>query len=259
MSHAAHVLTATLVLLTTACSSPSTTGDKAATAPAGEPRVAFKVDPSTSAVVSGRVDFAGQKPAAKLVNMSSDIECEKLHPGGKPDDAIVINANGTVANVFVYVTKGLEGLHFDASTTPIAINQNGCGFTPRVMGIQVDQPFSVTNTDPVTHNINPMAQTNRAWNYSQSPGDPPITRRFQQPEIMVPVKCNIHRWMRAWIGVVDHPYFAVSGTDGKFRIPNLPPGDYTIGAWHEKFGTQEAYLSVSPAARPEILFTFKGE
>jgi hypothetical protein len=127
------------------------------------------------------------------------------------------------------------------------------------MGIQTGQTLQISNSDPVTHNIHPLAQINREWNHSQGPGEAPLARKFLRPEVMIPVKCNIHSWMRAYIGAVDHPYFAVTGQDGTFEIPNVPPGDYVVAAWQEKLGTQEQKVTVTPAGRIDATFTFKGE
>ena len=144
-------------------------------------------------------------------------------------------------------------------TTPVVIDQKGCWFHPRVMGIQVGQTLQVTNSDPVTHNIHPLAQINREWNHSQGQGDAPLARRFLKPEVMIRVKCNIHSWMHAYIGVVEHPYFAVTGPDGSFAIQNIPPGDYVVEAWQETLGTQEQKITVTPSGKIETNFTFKGE
>ena len=140
---------------------------------------------------------------------------------------------------------------------PVIIDQSGCWFHPRVVGIQTGQILKVINSDPVTHNIHPMAEINREWNHSQGAGDPPIARKFIKPEIMIRVKCNIHSWMHAFIGVLDHPYFAVSNEDGSFEIKNLPPGTYTIAVWQEKLGTQERQVTVPPHGNAEANFTFK--
>lgn len=220
----------------------------------------FKVDPATAGTLTGRVTFTGRKPAPKKIDMDQDAACSKLYKsGGRPDEALVVNPNGTLANVFVYVKSGMGDRRFATPATPVTIDQNGCWFQPRVLGIQTGQTLTVTNSDPVTHNIHPLAQVNREWNQSQSAGDPPLSRRFVRPEVMIPVKCNIHRWMRAWVGVLDHPYFAVTGSDGSFEIRNLPPGDYTIGAWQEALGAQEQPVSVGPSAHATIAFNFKGD
>ncbi len=191
--------------------------------------------------------------------MTGDPACVEAHHGKPYDESTVVNPNGTLANVFVYVKTGLEGKQFEVPATPVTIDQNGCWFRPRVLGIQTGQALKVTNSDPVTHNIHPLAQINREWNHSQGQGDPPLARKFTKPEVMIRVKCNIHSWMRAYIGVLEHPYFAVTGADGSFEIPNLPPGDYTLEAWHETLGTQQQKITVSPSGKITSNFTFKGE
>jgi hypothetical protein len=219
----------------------------------------FKVDPGTAGVLQGTIRFTGRKPARKPIDMSGDPACVQAHSGKAYDQSVVVNPNGTLANVFVYIKKGLEGKTFEVPTTPVALDQRGCWFHARVLGIQTSQTLQVTNSDPVTHNIHPLAQINREWNHSQGAGEPPIARRFVKPEVMIRVKCNIHRWMHAFIGAVDNPYFAVTGSDGTFQIRNVPPGDYVIEAWTETLGIQERKISVSPAGEVETTFTFKGE
>jgi plastocyanin len=219
----------------------------------------FKADPTTAGTLTGTIKFTGRKPARKPVDMSSDPACVEAHHGKAYDESEVVDSNGTLANVFVYVKTGLEGKKFETPSTPVSIDQKGCWFRPRVLGIQTGQVLSVVNSDPVTHNIHPMAEINREWNHSQGAGDEPLARKFLKPEIMIRVKCNIHSWMHAFIGVLDHPYFAVSDDTGTFTIPNLPPGDYTIEAWHEKLGTQDQKITVSPSGKATADFTFKGE
>ncbi len=132
-------------------------------------------------------------------------------------------------------------------------------FEPHVLGIQTGQELKVTNSDAVTHNIHPRAEVNREWNHSQGGGDPPIERRFSKQEVMIPVKCNIHSWMHAWIGVVDNPYFAVTGTDGTFALKNVPPGDYTIEVWQERLGKKEQHVTVPAASKQDLNFEFKDQ
>ena len=235
-------------------------GDKekpAAKAPAAP--VYFKVDPATAGVVEGKVHFKGKAPKGKLIDMSDDPACVEAHHGKAYERPVIVNPNGTLENVFVYIKTGLEGKKFEPPSTPVTIDQRGCWFHPRVLGIQVGQTLKVSNSDPVTHNIHPLAHINREWNHSQGQGDPPISRRFTRPEVMIRVKCNIHSWMHAFIGVVDNPYFAVTGTDGTFELRNVPPGTYTIEAWQEALGTQDNQITVSPSGKVETAFTFKGE
>ena len=219
----------------------------------------YKVDAASAGTVAGSVRFTGPKPPRKTIDMEDqDPQCARLHGGARAEDAIVVNANGALANVFVYVKSGLEGKQFEPPSNPVQIDQKGCWFHPRVLGIQTGQSLKVTNSDPVTHNIHPLAEINREWNQSQSEGDPPLNRRFVRRELMIPVKCNIHNWMRAYIGVLDHPYFAVTGADGSFQLPNLPPGTYTVAAWQEKLGEQEEQVVVQPSSSATVAFTFKG-
>ena len=236
-------------------------GDKKPEASAAQPQQpvlpAFHVDPSTAGTVSGTIRFIGKRAAPKMIDMSDDPACVAAHHGKAYDESLMVGPNGSLANAFIYVKKGLEGKRFDVPQTPVTIEQSGCWFHPRILGIQVGQTLDVTNSDPVTHNIHPMAQVNREWNHSQGAGDPPIHRHFLKPEIMIPVKCNIHSWMRAFIGVVDSPYFAVSKPDGSFSIANLPPGQYTLGIWQEKLGTQEQTITVAPHADTAIHITMK--
>lgn len=219
----------------------------------------FKVDSSTAGSIEGKIRFTGKRPARKVIDMSEDPACVEAHHGKAYDESVIVNPNGTLANVFIYVKSGLEGKQFEPPTTPVTIDQRGCWFTPRVIGIQVDQPLSVVNSDPVTHNIHPLAQVNREWNHSQGPGDAPLARKFVKPEVMIRVKCNIHPWMHAFIGVVDNPYFAVTGPDGAFHIKNLPPGDYVLEAWQESLGAQEQKITVPASKTETVNFTFKGK
>ena len=220
---------------------------------------AFQVDPKTAGIIAGKVEFSGKKPPRKTVAMESDPQCAKQHPTAMADDAVAVNSNGTLANAFVYIKQGLEDKQFAPSAEAVTIDQKGCWFGPRVLGIQVGQTLKVTNSDPVTHNIHPLAQVNREWNQSQAPGAEAFTRKFTQPEVMIRVKCNIHGWMHAWVGVVAHPYFAVTGADGTFQLRNVPPGNYIIEVWQEELGKQEQQITLAPSGKSEIVFKFKGE
>jgi plastocyanin len=243
-----------------ACASPEKK-EAQATPPKDAPAAPsyFKVDSSTAGVLTGTIHFTGKKPVHKLIDMSGDPACMEAHHGKAYDESLIVNANNTLSNVFVYIKSGLEAKKFETPTTPVTIDQQGCWFHPRVLGIQTGQTLSVINSDPVTHNIHPLAQINREWNHSQGQGDAPLARKFLKPEVMIRVKCNIHSWMRAYIGVLDHPYFAVTGADGTFKISNVPPGDYVIEVWQETLGTQEKKVTVTPAGAIESNFIFKGE
>ncbi len=216
------------------------------------------VEPPGSVV--GQVKFAGQTAKAVVIDMDQDPQCVKLNPEApREEQPVVVSPEGTLANVFVYVKSGLEGKKFEAPKTAVKIDQKGCWFEPRVIGMQTGQTLQVTNSDPVTHNIHPEAKVNREWNQSQAPEDGPLSRRFAQPEVMIRVKCNVHKWMRSWIGVVDHPYFAVTGGDGNFEFKDLPVGTYQVVAWHEKSGLQEKSLVITSGTKARLEFSFNGQ
>ncbi len=198
-------------------------------------------------------------PPHAFVDMSGDPACVAADHGRATDESFLRGPSGAVANAFVYVEKGLEGKTFDVPKAPVLIDQRGCWFQPRVLGIQTGQVLQIVNSDPVTHNIHPMAKVNREWNHSQGPGDAPLLRRFLKPEVMIQVKCNIHSWMHAFLGVVDHPYFAVTREDGSFEIKNLPPGTYTLSVWHEKLGTGQRQVEVKPGNRSITRFELEGK
>jgi hypothetical protein len=246
------------VSLIVGCSGKATTNQPASSASQPAPSF-FKVDPSTAGSITGSIHFVGKKPARKLIDMSSDPACVEAHHGKAYDESLVVSSNGSLGNAFVYIEKGLEGKKFEVPSTPVTIDQRGCWFRPRVLGVQTGQVLQVVNSDPVTHNIHPMAEVNREWNHSQGPGDAPLSRKFLKPEIMIKVKCNIHSWMHAFIGVVEHPYFTVSKDDGSFEINNLPPGTYALAVWQENLGTQEQQVTVTPHSTAVTKFTFKGK
>lgn len=219
------------------------------------------IDQSTVGEVTGKVSFDGTKPSQHVIHMDQDPVCVQKH-GGKPvyaEDGDV-NDNGTLPNVFVYVKSGAEKYTFAPPSDPVVLDQNGCMYQPHVLGIMVGQTLKVVSSDPTTHNIHPMPTSNREWNMSQAPGAAPIEQKFARPEVMVPVKCNQHPWMRAWIGVVPNPFYAVSGNDGTFTIKGLPPGTYTIEAWSAIGGTgqtQDQQVTIGPKESKNVNFSFK--
>lgn len=244
-----------LLVLVVSCSEPP----RITKVPDNKSLEYFRVDPATAGTVFGKVSFEGKLPVRRRIDLDEDEQCVKLNPRGMFDASIIVNKDRTLANVFVYVKTGLEGKTFPKPEEPVIIDQKGCQFSPRVIAARAGQPFHVTNSDPVTHNVHPVAKMNREWNQSQAPGDPPLQRKFVRPEIMIRIKCNVHSWMRAWAAVVDHPYFAVTAADGSFAIPNLPPGEYTLEAWQEKLGTREHKIRLEPSGKVQLAFQFQGE
>jgi len=224
---------------------------------------ATPIDQSTVGEITGKIGFQGNKPKLSVIHMDQDPVCVEKHQGQTVhvEDGEV-NANGTLPNVFVYVKEGADKYTFPTPTEPLTLDQNGCAYKPHVFGIMVGQDLHIISSDPTTHNIHPMPKDNREWNESQPPGAAPLHKKFTRQEVMIPVKCNQHPWMRAYIGVTKNPFYAVTGSDGTFTIKGLPPGDYTIGAWTAIGGgngqTQDQKVTVGPKETKTVDFTFKG-
>ncbi len=215
------------------------------------------IDQSTVAAITGKVVFQGGKPKLARIMMDQDPVCVQKHSGAVYAEDGGMNSNGTLPNVFVYVKEGAEKYTFSTPTDPVVLDQNGCVYKPHVLGIQVGQDLHIISSDPTTHNIHPMPKNNREWNESQAPGAAPLEKKFARSEIMIPVKCNQHPWMRAYVGVTKNPFFSVTGSDGTFTIKGLPPGDYTVEAWTATYGTQEQKVTVGSKETKTLDFAFK--
>jgi Carboxypeptidase regulatory-like domain len=244
------------ILLIAGCSSEQKTEETAQPA-ASTQQAATPIDQATVGEITGKVTFDGAKPKLSRIMMDQDPVCVKKHTGAVYAEDGEVNGNGTVPNVFVYVKSGADKYSFATPSDAVTLDQDGCMYTPHVLGVMVGQDFKVVSSDATTHNIHPMPKDNREWNESQPPGAAPIEKTFARAEIMIPVKCNQHPWMRAYVGVVKNPFFAVTGSDGTFTIKGLPPGDYTIEAWTATWGTQEMTVTVGPKETKTADFTFK--
>lgn len=207
--------------------------------------------------VTGKVAFPGVAPKAKAILMDADSVCAAKHKEPVYPETVVANKNATLRNVFVYVKTGLEGKTFAVPSDPVTIDQDGCQYKPHVLGIRAKQNLKVVTSDDTTHNIHPMPKVNREWNVSQPPKADPIIQTFSRAEVSVPVKCNQHPWMKAFIHVVDNPFFAVTGDDGTFELKGLPPGNYEIEAVHEQYGAQTMKVTVAAKGAATADFSFK--
>lgn len=208
------------------------------------------------AIVKGVVKFQGTVPKPTHIDMSADPKCAQVHPTGATTEDIVADAHGGLENVFVFVSEGLGDRTFEPPQEEAVLEQKGCMYKPHVVGLQANQKLKVINADATTHNIHPVPNNNREWNQTQPPGLP-ISETFAREEIAIPVKCNIHPWMRSYVAVFKHPYFSVTGKNGGFEIGSLSPGSYTIRAWHEKLGTATQKITVGASETKTIEFVFK--
>jgi len=223
------------------------------------PANVFEVDPSTAATITGKIAFSGEAPKPRRLNLSADADCTAMHDGPIYDERVVVNENATLKNVFVWVRNGLEDKQFAAPSEKASIDQEGCIYAPHVVGVMIGQTLSVSNSDPTLHNVHPLPRSNVEWNKSQAAGAGTIDETFSKPEMMIPIKCNIHPWMRAYVNVSPHPFFAVTGEDGSFEISGLPPGEYTLEAVHESLGNQtiEVTVGAGESATAEMTFAAK--
>ncbi len=228
---------------------------------AGSPDTVRAGGPSTpsaigGATVRGIVKFQGKAPKDKAINMSADPVCARQHPASVSAQEIVADAKGDLQNVIVYIADGLGDRTFDPPMQAVTVQQKGCMYLPHVLAVRANQPLHVVNEDATSHNIHPTPANNREWNKAEPPGTS-LEEAFAREEIAIPVRCNLHPWMHGYIAVFKHPYFAVTGKDGSFDLSGLPPGTYTIKAWHEKFGTSAQTITIGASETKQVDFVFK--
>ena len=217
-----------------------------------------KVDTANAGSVKGTVAFDGTAPRNEAIKMNADPVCLKEAKGTQTQETYIVSSDGkTLGNVFVYVKDGLGNYVFDTPTESAKIDQKECRYHPHVFGMRVGQPLEIVNSDPTLHNIHAMPKANSEFNNGQPIQGMKMTHTFDKKEVMVPFKCDVHGWMNAYVGVMDNPYFATTGDNGKFEIKTLPPGTYTIEAWHEKLGTQTSSVTIGAKETKDANFTFK--
>jgi hypothetical protein len=235
-------------LLLAACSNSAPSSGSAAPTP----------DPETLGVVTGRIRVDGPVPAAEIVRLSADPKCATLSGGQeRRAESILVSDDNGLQNVFVYVKDGLPSSMHRIPADPVVLDQQQCRYVPRVFGIQVGQQLIIKNSDPLLHNVRAEAAINEPFDVGTPVQGVEVKRTFVTREVMVPFKCQVHAWMNAYVGVVEHPYFAVSGSDGRFSLPPMPAGTYTIEVWHERFGAQTQQVTVPAKSTQDVTFTYK--
>lgn len=250
-SLASFAFAAILIFVCAGCS------NKSSNSSATQPTPTQTVDPATAGSISGTIRLNGNPPKLRPINMSAEPYCDKAHPTPVMPPEVVVGPDGALGNVVVYV-KGaaLQNYRYSTPSQPVILDQRGCMYEPHVVALMVKQPLEVKNDDQTTHNVHALPNENPEWNESQPIGAPPFEQHFDTPEMALPIRCNVHPWMNAYVFVFASPYFATTGNDGRFEIKNLPPGTYTVEAWQEKYGTEDQTVTIAPKQSQQVSFTF---
>ena len=218
-------------------------------------RAVTPLDPAATGTITGTVGFDGPVPAMAMLPLGGEPICSAQHQGPVlAGDALV--HDGRVENAFVYIKEGLGTRVFTVPGAAITIDQKGCLYRPRVAGAQLGQPITFVNSDALLHNVHGSPAASSPWNFGMGVQGSRRTITVEKPEVMIQLRCDVHPWMRAYLGVVDHPYFAVTGPDGRFTFPNVPAGTYTLATWHERFGAQEAKTTVTAKETQDVSFHY---
>lgn len=216
-----------------------------------------RLDLSQVGSISGHVRFEGPVPAQTPLQLGGWSACRAQYPDGWPLAADLLVHNGKLQNALVSITHGLGDRVFAVPKEPVSSDQRGCVFIPRILTVRAGQPLRFMNSDPIAHNVHGWPQRAHPWNFSLGMKGTAQTIRIHTPENRIPVSCDIHGWMRAYVAVFDHPYFALSDAEGRFSLVNVPPGSYVIEAWHERLGVRRRRLHLEPQDKRELVFTFR--
>ena len=206
--------------------------------------------------IDGTVKYDGPLPHSKLIHMDADPVCYTVNKGNVQSSSIIVGDNNTLGNVFVYIKSGLAKTIYPPPTDVVVINQAGCNYSPHVMGVMVGQKINFLNPDGTLHNVHAMCQVNPEFNASMPEFRKEMQISFDKPEFMFQIRCDVHPWMQAWMAVMSHPFFAVTGSNGKYEIKNLPVGTYEIEAWHEKLKDKTVTVTVTDHSTQKVDFTF---
>jgi plastocyanin len=213
---------------------------------------------SAASTINGTITFNGKVPALKPLAMDADPACAKMHSKPAANEMLVLGTGNTMGNILVWVSKGLPaGKTWPAPKNPAVLDQKGCQYVPHVQGLMVGQAYRILNSDGILHNVHALPKINRGFNRPMPATVKEANATFDKPEAVFQIKCDVHPWMSAYVGVFTHPFFSVTGTNGKFTLGNLEPGTYELTAWHERLGTQTATVTVGANETKTQDFTFK--
>jgi hypothetical protein len=233
-------------------SEPAPGAPSAPNAPSAAAPAATAKGATGSGSLTGTVKLAGTPPEMAMTKRQADPYCAKTP---MKEEEVIVGSGGGLKNVIVRVTGGVSG-HYDPPATPATVDQQACMYRPRVQGIMLGQPLKIVNSDQTLHNIHGYKGASTLFNQAEVPGLPPMTKQLNEADQIVKLKCDVHPWMTAYVLVASNPFFAVTGNDGSFKIPGLPPGTYTVEAWHERFGAKTAQVTVAADKPAEAAFQF---
>lgn len=253
-THAAVLLISGAILMSAGCKKA---GNSSGAAESSNQQYT-QIDPATAGSIEGNVNLVGKPPERIEIDMAQDPACA-MSPYGKNLTEGILSKDGKLANVYVYVKDGLGNKLYPAPTTAAVLDQKGCRYAPHVLAAMVGQPVEFRNSDPTMHNIHmqPTVAGNQQVDISQPPMGGTMQHVFAKPELMLPVRCNNHPWMQAFLNIASNPFFAVTGDDGHFAIHGLPPGTYTLVAVQEQLGQQQATVTVTTHGTATTDFSFK--
>jgi len=211
---------------------------------------------SNAAIIFGKIKYEGKVPKFREIKMDADPICLSKHRGKVYPKTLLLNENNMMGNVFIRIKDGIFDEPFEAPKEAVVITQEGCMYTPHVVGLMVGQPLKILNPDGTLHNVHALSKINAEFNLAMPKFRRETQKTFDKAEFMFPIKCDVHPWMSAWISVLDHPYFAITTKNGEFSISGVPKGTFTIEAWHEKLGTQTQRLNITGGGDYHADFTF---
>ena len=259
MKHAAILCTTAAVILVIGCGNGNRPSAQPESVVSDAPVTKRPVNGATAGTIRGIVRLAGTPPQMSTINMRRVPNCAALHASSPVSEEVLVSTDGAFQNVVVYLQGDFSSYSFPEPASPVTVDQKGCIYVPRVVGLTTNTTLRILNSDLLTHNVNTTAENNRRWNETQTTGAAPIESQFTRPEVPVVLRCNLHPWMRTYLAVFDHPYFQVTGSDGSFRLSGVPPGIYNATAWHERYGKKEQTVKLAPGGDEEVTLTFTAD